>query len=115
MPEYLSVETYIRCPDERLSSVLGQFRYLLEHLGYTNPIGASKLTQIVWESDGGGFGVSLDPEHRLRKVMVNDQPVFVRPIVDGWTQQRFPYLQEPWISCTLAFETQTSRQNFDTV
>lgn len=115
MPEYLCVEAYMKCPDEVLFPLLDQFRYLLGDLGYTDSTVATRLAGIAWEPDGGGFGVSLDPAQVLRKVLVNAQPVLALPIVSGWTQQSIPSLQEPWVSCTLAFETQTSRQNFDMV
>lgn len=113
MPEYLSIETYGHYPEETLSPFLNSSRQLLENLGYTGKEVEAWLAQIVWEPDGSGFGSSFEPGVSLEKVVVNGHPLLAKPIVNGWTQVSIPQLQEAWVSLTLAFETQTERQNLD--
>jgi hypothetical protein len=115
MPEYLSVEAYSSYPEETLSPFLDDSRQLLENLGYAGKDRETWLTQIAWESDGSGFVSSLEPLAVLEKVVVNGRALFAKPIVNGWTQETIPQLQEAWVCLTLAFETQTRRQNLDTV
>lgn len=115
MPEYLSVEAYSHYSEETLSPFLNNSRQLLEQLGYTGKDVEAWLTQIAWERDGSGFGSSLDPPVALEKVVVNGHALLAKPIVFGRSQERLPQIQAAWVNLTLAFETQTSRQNLDAV
>lgn len=115
MPEYLFVETYSYSPGETLSPFLDNARQVLENLGYAGKDVETWLSRVAWEPDGSGFGLSLEPSARLERVMVNSHALFAKPIVSGWTQQSIPQLQEAWVCLTLAFETQTEKQNLDTV
>jgi hypothetical protein len=114
MPEYLSVETYSNYPRETLSLFLDNSRQLLKDLGYAGENMETWLTQIAWEPDGGGFGLTLEPPAALEKVKINGHTLLAMPIADGWTPKSVPNLQETWVSLSLAFETQTERQNLDT-
>ncbi len=115
MPEYLSVEAYSHYSEETLSPFLNNARQLLEQLGYTGKDLEAWLTRIAWEQDGSGFGSTLEPSATLEQVVVNGHALYAKPIVFGRPQERLPQIQEAWVNLTLAFETQTSRQNLDTV
>jgi hypothetical protein len=115
MPEFLSVEAYSHYPGETLSPFIGDSRQLLENFGYAGKDVEAWLTQIAWEPDGSGFGSSLEPPAALEKVVVNGHTLFAKPIINGWAQESIPQLQEAWVNLTLAFETQTRRQNLDIV
>lgn len=115
MPEYLSIEIYSSYPEKILSPFLDDVRQMLEDLGYAGKDVECWLAQIAWEPDESGFSSSLEPSAMLEKVVVNDHTLITKPIVNGWTQETISQLQRAWVSLTLACETQTERQNLDTV
>ncbi|HEU5377393.1 MAG TPA: hypothetical protein VFV38_18380 [Ktedonobacteraceae bacterium] len=115
MPEYLSVETYISYPEENLIPFLDASHRLHKTLGYAGKDVETWLAQIAWEPDGSGFSSSFEHAIPLEKVAVNDHALLARPMVNEWTQEHIPDLQQAWVSVTLAFETQTQRQNLETV
>lgn len=115
MPEYLSVEVYSSYSEKTLSPFIESTRQLLEDLGYAGENMETWLAQIAWGPGGGGFALPLEPPTILRKVQVNGQALFAMPIADGWTWETVPNLPEAWVSLSLAFETQTERQDLDTV
>jgi hypothetical protein len=114
MPEYLSVEAYSSCPEENLSTFFDKVRRLLEELRYASKDVETWLAQITWEPDGSGFSSSVKYAAPLEGVVVNGHALVAKPMVNGWTQEHLPDLQETWVNLTLAFETQTTRQNLET-
>jgi hypothetical protein len=114
MPEYLSVEVYSRCSDGSLSSLLAASQNLLEQVGYVSKEVETWLARIRWEPDGSGFGSSLETLE-LQKIHANGHALFAKPIVNGWTKEGISHIQQPWVSFALAFETQTQRQNLDSI
>ena len=114
MPEYLSVEVYSRYSNGVLSSFLASSQNLLGQVGYVSKEVETWLARIRWEPDGSGFSSSLETLE-LQNVHTNGRALFAKPIVNGWTKESIPSIQQPWVSFALAFETQTQRQNLDSI
>lgn len=116
MPEYLSVMTYLSYSDtSELPKIVQQYSQILERLGYAGQDIKDELSQARWEEEEDHFSYSLHYEVPFQRLQLAGHPLFANPIVHGWTSGTFPDLQEPWVSIDFACETQTERQDLDSV
>lgn len=55
MPEYQTVETFVKCNAATLSSVLDRYRSVLKHLDCLSPAVEDWLSQVAWPSIETGY------------------------------------------------------------
>src|SRR5713101_4116586 len=70
MPEYQSIEVYVKCDEDTLSSVIEKYRHVLEQLHCMTHDVEAWLSQIVWPSWEEGYptdypSVTLFSENEL--------------------------------------------------
>lgn len=116
MPEYLSVMTYLNYSDNSaLPQIMQQYGEILERLGYAKQDVSEWLAQLPWEEDGSLSGCASDVEVPFEHIQFDGHPLFAKPIAHGWLNENHPELKASWFSLELAIETQTERQDLDSV
>jgi hypothetical protein len=107
MPPYLTVSTYVPCPDEALPGLLARYADLLSRLGYQGRDVRAWLAEIAWPPHGEDEGAALHPDAPLAALKVSGQPMLVLSVVTLWTPATIPTLEGQWLSLELAFDTHT--------
>lgn len=110
MPPYVTVETYLPCPQDALRPIVGRYVRVLVGLGYDCAESGLLTMEMGWDTDDAWFGPVLDPARPVRGLSWAGTALQARAGVSGWSAATIPQLRDRWLSLELAFETECDEQ-----